>query len=139
MMTHSMARSIAEAAWGRGGTHSYRTNRYGAFYFSCSGHGGFVIDARALSDEQYIKISKYVPPQQATQYGGAVMHPYRTRSLRTVHPPKPFKFFMLEEDCDWCLAPLFANINLVERPFSMELAQRTFDQWIAKRPYRVPD
>ncbi len=133
MMTHTQARTIAEAAWGRGGTTSYRTNRFGAFYFSCSSHGGFVIDARALSDDQYIAISKYVRPEQATAYGGSLMHPFRRYRLRTAHPPKPFKFFMLEEDCDWCLAPLFAGINLIHNPFSDDQAQRTFDRWISSR------
>lgn len=133
MLTHSQARSIAEARWGRGGTHSYRTNRRGAFYFSCSSHGGFVIDARALQDEEFICIYRYVEPEWATQYGTKIMHPYRTRTLRTYHPPKPFRFFLLEEDCDWCLAPHFAGINLIQRPFDPDHVKRTFDQWLVPR------
>lgn len=42
-LTHSLARSIAEARWGRGGTQSYPVNRR-HYYFACSGHGGFVIE-----------------------------------------------------------------------------------------------
>jgi hypothetical protein len=52
LLTHSQARGMAESMWGRGGTTAYRSNRTGAFYFSCAGHGGFVIDDRALNDPE---------------------------------------------------------------------------------------
>ncbi len=36
------------------------------------------------------------------------------------------KFFLLEEDCDWCLAYLFTGIR---RGADMEAAQRTFHRY----------
>ncbi|TGR74839.1 hypothetical protein EN836_33120 [Mesorhizobium sp. M1C.F.Ca.ET.193.01.1.1] len=137
MLTHSQARSIAEAVWGTGGTHSTRTNRNGAFYFSCSSHGGFVIDARCLAHDEYARIRRYVDPEQAEDYGKAVNHPYRRRSFKVTHAQlcnrEDFEFFLLEEDCDWCLAPLMADIRTLDGRMTNEDAQRTFDQWIAPR------
>lgn len=52
LLSHSQARGLAESIWGPRGTTAYRTNRIGAFYFSCSGHGGFVIDDRALTSQE---------------------------------------------------------------------------------------
>jgi hypothetical protein len=140
MLNHTQARSIAEARWGRGGTHSYGVNRPGAFYFSCSGHGGFVIDARSLTDEELIAISPYIELEDATLYKWGrerkLMHPYRTHSFKVsaCAELEHFKFFLLEEDYDWCLAYLFTGIRHKEKPSTTEAAaQRTFDQWIAPR------
>ncbi|RWI47559.1 MAG: hypothetical protein EOR34_10440 [Mesorhizobium sp.] len=131
MLTHSQARSIAEAVWGAGGTHSERTNRKGAFYFSCSGHGGFVIDARCLTKEEYERLIPHVKPEPAQDYGKAINHAYRQRGFKVTHyqvaMKEDFEFFLLEEDCDWCLAPLMAGITL--GPNMTNDAQRTFDRW----------
>ena len=67
MITHSQARSMAEANWGRGGTKSRRTNRTGAFYFSCSSHGGYIIDGRAMSEEARKAISAYREPETTSE------------------------------------------------------------------------
>lgn len=49
-LTSTIARGIARQ---RGEVQqSYKTNRKGAYYFSCSGHGGFIIDSQALSKEE---------------------------------------------------------------------------------------
>jgi hypothetical protein len=139
MLTHSQARSIAEAVWGRGETHSYRTTRPGAFYFSCSGHGGFVIDVACLTDEELVAISPYVNLEEAELFKwgrkSLFSHPYRRRGGRysiaaTRHV---IKFILLEEDCDWCLAYLFTGIRHRDKPAKGEDAQRTFDQWITPR------
>lgn len=139
MLTHSEAKTIAEAAWGRGGTHSEPTTRQGAFCFSCSGHGGFVIDQRALTDEELLAISPYVSFEDATLYTWGkrrtLMQPYRTKGARVsaMSREETFKFFLLEEDCDWCLAYLFTGIRHKKKPADLEAAQRTFDQWIRPR------
>lgn len=139
MLNHTQARSIAEARWGRGGTCSERVNRTGAYYFNCSGHGGFVIDARSLTDEELVAISPYVELEDATLYKWGrkrkLMHPYRRHSFKVsaCAELEAFKFFLLEEDCDWCLAYLFTGIRHKNKPATLEGAQRTFDQWIAPR------
>ena len=107
LLTYEQARQLAEEEWGRGGTDSHPTNRPGAYYFSCSAHGGFVIDTRTLTDTEFLCISKYVQPH--------------------FRPPFP-RVFLLEEDCNWCLAPYFAGINLIDKPFRDELIKSTFDR-----------
>jgi hypothetical protein len=52
LLTRLQARGVAESLWGPGGTYDEPTNRAGAFYFDCSGHGGFVIDDRALTGQE---------------------------------------------------------------------------------------
>jgi len=52
LLTREQATGLAESLWGTGGTASDRTNRDGAFCFSCSAHGGFVIDDRALTGRE---------------------------------------------------------------------------------------
>ncbi|KQS84296.1 hypothetical protein [Rhizobium sp. Leaf383] len=139
MLTHNQARVIAEAVWGRGGTHSEPVNRPGAFYFSCSGHGGFVIDQRALKDEELLAISPHVNFEDARIYSWGkrktLMHPYRTTGARVsaMAREEDFKFFLLEEDCDWCLAYIFTGIRHRYKPAKEEAAQQTFDQWIKPR------
>ena len=139
MLTHSQAKSIAEARWGRGGTNSYRTTRRGAFYFSCSCHGGFVIDARTLTPEERVAIERYVSPDKARIYSWdghqVLMHPYRNSGAKVALDAtvEDFDFFLLEEDCDWCLAYLFTTIKHRVKPAKSEDAQRTFDQWIKGR------
>lgn len=58
-ITANIARTMAEQLWGRGGTHSYRTNRKGVWYYSCSGHGGYVVDPRALSETERAAIQQH--------------------------------------------------------------------------------
>lgn len=49
MLSRLQARAIAEQQWGDAGQGEVATNREGAYYFSCSSHGGFVIDNQALT------------------------------------------------------------------------------------------
>lgn len=134
------ARQIAEARWGRGGTHAYKTNRRGAYYFSCAGHGGFVIAADALTQEEYDAISQYVEPMTATVYARndndkvlLYWHPFRvnTGKIRNYgaagYKMVEEEFFLLEEDCDWALAVKFADIRV--EGMTKELAEKTFYNW----------
>lgn len=59
-LTLQSARRIAEAEWGSGGTTYYETNRQGTYWFSCSGHGGFVIDKACLSDDEIASLSPHL-------------------------------------------------------------------------------
>ncbi|MFA6926804.1 MAG: hypothetical protein WCQ69_07405 [Bacteroidales bacterium] len=62
------ARHIAEMSWGTGGTSSYRTNRRGAYYYSCSSHGGYVVDSRALSRKEIVEINQHIRPDNLRLY-----------------------------------------------------------------------
>jgi hypothetical protein len=139
-LTSSLARQTAEARWGRGGTTAYKTNRRGAYYFSCAGHGGFVLSAKALSQTEYESISKYATPEVMTVYVAndddrvlLAYHPFRRNSGRLSYSGKmgyrveKEEIFLLEEDCDWCLAVIFAGI-VIEK-MTIEAATTTFFNW----------
>lgn len=48
--------NIAEMLWGRGNTKSYKTNRKGAKFYTCSRGGGYVIDTRCLTLDEIDKV-----------------------------------------------------------------------------------
>lgn len=62
------ARNLAEQLWGRGGTTALKTNRKGVYYFTCSAHGGYIMDAKVLSDQEKTEIMKQVHPIKATLF-----------------------------------------------------------------------
>ena len=119
MITSSHARNMAEARWGRGGTNSQRTNRKGAFYYSCSGHGGFVIDARCLTPEENATMRKFLQPEIAH---AVVRSDGTVRRLRGPDGRQALKYqpgyetiqeieiFFGEEDCDWAVPGIVAGI-----------------------------
>ena len=130
----AIARGIAEAMWGRGGTAAVRTTRTGAYYFSCSGHGGFVIDAAAFTDSELKQINQYAEPETATVYvhNGSVeayMHPHRRRSTKVnsqAHTVQA-KYYLFEEDCAWCLPVVFSGIRT--KNMLVNEAKSTFWMW----------
>jgi len=139
-LTSSLARQTAETMWDRGGTTAYKTNRKGAYYFSCSSHGGFVISAKALSAAEYEAISKFVTPEILSVYVDnetdnvlLAFHPFRRNSgkLRGYGPAGyrivEEEIFLLEEDCDWALAVKFAGI--MTKDMKPEAADKTFFNW----------
>jgi hypothetical protein len=138
LLSHSQARAIAEATWGRGGTHSYGTNTAGAFYFSCSGHGGFVISLDSLTNEELVEISPYINIEEGTLYRWGrrtrFMHPYRTSGFKISFDATidKVKFFLLEEDCDWALAYVFTGIRHKTDPVTPIRAQESFERYHVK-------
>lgn len=130
MLKANEARSIATALWGKINV-SYRTNKIGAYYFSCEGHGGFVVSAELLDCAPWI--TKYQEKETAKRYIGGkketLMHPYRTKSTRMLwHTVKTVEFFVFEEDCAYALAVL-AGINLKENPIKEGDARKVFWDW----------
>lgn len=133
-MTASIARSVAESKWGRGGTKSYRTNRKGVYYFSCAGHGGYVLPASVLTDEEYESVVRYVSPHEADVYYNSnkvvYMHPFRSKGGRISYPYETAKekFFLFEEDCDWAVLEKFTGIRLKNYSTNSDY-QATFWAW----------
>lgn len=128
------ARGIAEAMWGRGNTSAVRTNRKGAYYFSCAGHGGFVIDREAFTQAERDKIDRYGEPERAVAYvlDGKVCayaHPYRRKSSKvSAHATQVSTgFYVFEEDCSWCLPVKFAGITTAQH--IIPHAENTFWHW----------
>lgn len=129
MITASQARSMAETRWGTGGTHGYRTNRRGAFYYSCSSHGGYVIDARCLSPEEVQNLNQHLGMMQGYQATEIVNNKsgkvvkfrgpenYRTiRYYATSQTARQVPILFAEEDCDWAVVEYFTSIQLLNEP-----------------------
>lgn len=147
MLKHSEARSIAESLWGTGGTHSYRTNRRGAFYFSCSGHGGYVIDSTAFSGEELAAIAPHVSVTDTyTRFSwvkyNRFHHSYKRRATRYAGRATITNgtFLVFEEDCDWSIVDHLTGIHRIDddwRPYSQHVityhAAKTFERWIVSR------
>jgi hypothetical protein len=145
LLTSAEARQMAESMWGRGGTTAQRTNTRGAFYFSCSGHGGFVIDTRALNAAELADVKEFALPVKVTRFYTAsgktigMMTPYRQKSIRLPfdYRAEIFDVLVLEEDCEWALAYRFTTVRFTddakrgpEREAEMAAAAaKTFWDW----------
>ena len=153
------ARHIAELSWGKGGTHSYRCNRKGAYYYSCSGHGGYVVDGRCLTKAERRKIARYRSPMPLRilvqhrngRTGNVVIGvgcrdfiscgnaaSFRGKSYR--YSPSLGKIewqeipvYLFEEDCDWAILEKRTDIRAEMKHLSDKKRatsiNRTFRQW----------
>lgn len=65
-LTSSIARNIAEAAWGRGDTVAQRTTRRGAYFLTCEDGFGFVVDDGCLTAEERQAFAAFAMPHRAT-------------------------------------------------------------------------
>jgi hypothetical protein len=113
--------------WGPGGTTAHRTNRTGAFYFSCSGHGGYVIDDRALTDAERDQLTAAGFKADACwgvrgQDGSIVkvrhphsevQHPRKVTFYpgRGEYQDNAIPVWVFEEDCDWAAVYVFTGIR----------------------------
>jgi hypothetical protein len=152
------AYSIAEMSWGSGGTHAYRCNRRGAYYYSCSGHGGYVVDSRCLTRKERAKIERHIKPidlRLLVQRRNGNGHRFvigvsmlnvprsgcrlRSQSFFNYSPRLgPIEWvdlpvYLFEEDCDWAVLEKLTDIR-AEHPHLTERQRRhyineTFNQW----------
>lgn len=150
----SIARGLAEGSWGRGGTSAYKTNRKGAYYYSCSGHGGYIVDSAALSDEECAAIDKYNDNFGRAHEIDILVHdwngvemvigwsnPYSYKSRRyrydrsygTTPEWRKYEYYEFEEDCAWAMLEHLTDIraegsgwNEVERKAA---AEKTFNHY----------
>ena len=120
LITSSHARSLAEAIWGVGGTHSHRMNRKGAFSFDCSSHGGLIIDGDALTEDERARLAKYSNPIKATLIvrdgrPHAVHHEYKRRGTNYLYTDELVEkeLFVLEEDSEAALAFFLTGVRCV--------------------------
>ena len=148
-----MARNLAEICWGRGGTSSYRTNRKGAYYYSCSGHGGYVVDGKALKYGEQENIKKYTSELDFLKILVGtddinmlwVLGYYSPNEMRTKTLKFPGKFkevhwerypmYYFEEDCDWSILEYFTNIRIpkaysnYDPQHHMQMVEESFERW----------
>jgi len=146
VLTSAKARSFAETLWGRGGTTAYRTNRRGAYYFSCSGHGGYVVGGGVLTEAERAEIDKYVKPELT-----AVAIVNETGKIRFFHNPvstrrrvsrwyphtdtifNEYPIYFFEEDCDWSVLEKFTNIRAGGKNTDPAHIDKIFDTWCKHR------
>ncbi len=146
------ARSIAEMMWGRGGTNAEKTNKNGAYYYSCSGHGGFIIDSRILSENEKKAINYFINPDyfnlliQKRNGIDYVIGADLSYFSNSNHQKKSYNFnpsygfpewiqfpiYLFEEDCAWSILTSLTDINFLEKPINKERSEQTFKQWYLK-------
>ena len=130
----SIARRIAEAMWGRDGTHSIRTNRKGVYFYDCSSHGGFVVDAEALSNEEKKKIDEHVSSDnlhllvQDRKDGKYIIgtsvcefsnsQNKRMKYLTELGPVEweMYPIYIFEEDMEWCVLIHLTDVKTNNSP-----------------------
>lgn len=123
-----IARSIARQ---RGEVNTtYKTNRIWAYYFSCSGHWGFIIDWNALNDSDNQLIEKLdikhemlrivIASDKMTGEDYVIHIEYPNgKQKREIYFSSQFenaryieyKYYVWEEDCDWSLYSYFLDIQ----------------------------
>jgi hypothetical protein len=142
----SQARSLAEMYWGKHGTHAYRTNRKGAYYYSCSGHGGYIVNQNALTKEEIERLTDFGhKPEQVDVYeqDGTVIFvnlskfSQSNRTRRNINydrskgwPNKEYhSFYFFEEDCAWAVLEFLTDVKLKDANRTKEDAEKTLKQW----------
>lgn len=128
------ARNLAETMWGVGGTIGHRTTRRGASYYSCAGHGGYIVQDHALTLAEKEAIRPYITSEVVdafvqNQNGKEVVLKYsftrfgKGRRSRARYNPmlgeadwvlKPVWIF--EEDCAWTVLEKFTDIRMKVEP-----------------------
>lgn len=156
------ARHIAELSWGNGGTTGYRCNRRGAYYYSCSGHGGYVVDSRCLTKRERARIDRYIQPwplrlliQRRNGRGKVVIGvdcrefiscgtkaSFRGKAYRYCPSLGPVEWrdlpvYLFEEDCEWAILERMTGIyrlkDLMPERKRKQSANATFKRWFADK------
>lgn len=97
-----IARKIAEDLWEKGGTCLYETNRNGAYWFSCSSHGGYIVDENCLSLEERNRINEigiFSEDYNFVKNGEGIIG--------------TFKAWVFEEDCAWSVLETLTDIRRI--------------------------
>lgn len=126
------ARAIAEMMWGRGGTNTFRVNRNGAYYYSCAGHGGYLVTANALTEEEIEKVHPFGTREyinilvQDRMDGKWVVGVDNSPMSRGLPKTRRFTYdarlgsvsweryyiYVFEEDCAWSILEKFTDIRI---------------------------
>lgn len=155
------ARAIAEMKWGRDGTNAFKVNRNGAYYFSCSGHGGYLVNANALTEAETEKIQPFGTREyinilvQDRMDGKWVVGVDNSPMSRTITRTRRFSYdarlgsvsweryyiYAFEEDCAWSILEKFTDIRIKDSkmlsPEQIEARERaieeTFNRYYANK------
>ena len=143
-------RQIANNSWG-GDCQSIKTNRNGAYYYSCSAHGGYVVKSLALSKEERTMIDAKHSPEMlpilvqkrkdgdfviAVDYGK--FNPVYRRRKISYNPSlgsvewRGHPMYLFEEDEEWSILEHYTDIRLKEDeddPKHDDVIRRSFETW----------
>lgn len=146
--TASYCRRLAENMWGKGGTHAYRTNKRGFYYYSCSGHGGYVVPKESLSKRtlEILNRAGFTPEpiylgvqhgSNSTQVLGILWPNYqRLPSIRYYPHLGRFEWmeyeevYTFEEDCNWAIIEYLEGVNTEHTSkITDEVRLKTIERW----------
>lgn len=136
MVKSSIARRIAKARWSEIND-SIKTNRKYVYYYSCAGHGGYVLDPKALTDEEREEISGVEDGISTSSLLLFVQHrtdgtyilKTSTYYLSKIVGSQPigradlskgdaewieYPVYLFEEDCAWSVLEYFTDVRLVD-------------------------
>lgn len=118
-LTSSIARNIAEAAWGRGDTVAQRTTRRGAYFLTCDQGFGFVLDDACLSREERRAFAAFAMPRRATvlhREGLPPIYHHELKQRRRGYPATgkvtSAVYWLMGGDVLWTVPVLYAGIGL---------------------------
>lgn len=131
-----LARSIANALW-HGDAHAVRTNRAGVFYFSCAGHGGYVIDPQVLDEHEAVALRELLPSvtvnlcvQEIDGVDTVIGQRFEGRAGVRYNTNYPYprwverEVLVAEEDCDWAYVEALTDIRTADPVFADETPER---------------
>jgi len=123
--------SLANMYWG-GDCQPAKTNRAGFRYFSCAGHGGYLVDSRYLSESEKKTLEELVPKGkvnllvQTRDDGEYVLGTDTSHFSDTYRRPKPYRYnpslgevrwveypiYIGEEDEMWCAIEKITGVRV---------------------------
>ncbi len=119
MIDSEQARRLAITRWEDNFSNTFATdtNRDGAYFVTTAGHGGYVVDQRALTADEIKAIEKIAK--------GHVKHPSATGDGHAV--------YTFEEDCEWTVLYKFTDIRAEDSLSTDELVESIFNQYFGEQ------
>lgn len=136
MFNTKSARLMAETLWGRGDTDAQRCNSLHAHWFECSEHGGMILDAASLSDEQRDELDAISKPVEAyTLMAGSQVMRAGFGEPTAVHKSwseQRHEVYVFEKDRDWCIPVItlgLGRLSDMRDPLAINEASRLFKRF----------
>lgn len=136
MFNRKSARLLAETLWGRGETDVQPCNSLKAHWFECSDHGGMIMSAASLTDEQRDEIDRIVKPVEAyALFSGG--QPVRAGFGEPTAVHKSWteqreQVYVFEKDRDWCIPVIvlgMGRLTDMRDPLALSEASRLFERF----------
>lgn len=105
----TLARRLAYQMWGE--VNSQKKIAEGVWLFSCSGHGGFIVDNDIL-------------PEYKGKYEMTLLYKRNFYRYSEQH------FSVFEEDCNWAILINDHQELLNQKMYSLYIPKQTFSEWV---------